>query len=147
MKLLNFDKQIIAIMVLVVLAQLWCIGSADAQGYTIHKHVGILGGVTYTVRPDLMTTHLLMRPRPSINLYVVPQPQPQPRPRTYYAPSVSTPVYYAPKPVPEPPRWILRHRVDGKLWYFGFYRSMRQCTGARSVLVDVLPGIFSCEVY
>ena len=126
MKLLNFDKQIISIMVLVVVAQLWCIGTADAQGYVINEHRG-LHGSTYVVTP--YTAY-----KPYIG--------------TYSAPAAGSAIASAVSNWNNPlysiatPHWQLRSDHG----YWGYYHERADCDQVRKLLrLPLIGHILTCR--
>ena len=125
MKLLNFDKQIITIMLLVVTAQLWCIGSADAQGYVINENRG-LHGSTYVVTP--------------IEPY-----KPYVRASGTYSPSTTTATistWNNPLFSVATPHWQLRSDQG----YWGYYHTQADCDIVKKLLRLPLFGqVLSCR--
>ncbi len=122
MKLLNFDKQIISIMLLVVAAQLWCIGSADAQGYVISENRG-LHGSTYVVTPYAPYKPYIGTGAP------------------YYSPTTTTSTN-SPLTSVMAPHWQLRSAGG----YWGYYHSRADCDMVRKLLRRPLIGhVLTCQ--
>lgn len=127
MRLLRFYKQIITIMVLVVTAQLWCIGSADAQGYIVTERAvpAAGGGKVYVITPT--------EPRKTYT-----------PPRSTYVPRATTTSTGLTSTLT--PHWVMYWQHSGyPKGYAGFYQAKKHCEDTRKIITPVMQGRLWCE--